>query len=341
MGLSRTIRFAAAAASISLVAGPAAFAAPPPSAAAATAAQMQSAPLASADLATRLAAQRQALAQQTAQRHQAQLQAIKAALASGAQPLGALRPGVRSLAPGIAPMGTVVAKSLTFAPPIAIQQLSATEGDPGTPVLLTGAGFGDTAGEVHFVVANGRDLKATSPIWSNGQIMAEVPYLDGVNAYDGIVYVQHVDGRKSAFSNFRYRPPLDVVVLGMPECLTKLDVGHGPSCVQYRDSSVSLQADNFSGSDAIDHWSMVASFNADDVFWKTNTLKNGWIVSSCDIIEFPGVYLGTATVSECRSGTNSPFTKVHWWIDWASKHPSDIRYAPRVTITGPKGLPYF
>jgi hypothetical protein len=343
MGLSRKIRFAAAAASISLVAGPAAIAAPPPSGAAPTAAQMHTSQLlTSADLAAKLTVQRQALAQQTAQRHQSQLQAIKAALASGVQPLAASRLGARSLAPGIAPMGTVVAKSPTIAPPIAIQQLSVSEGDPGTPVLLTGAGFGDTAGEVHFIVASGRDLKATSAYWSNGQIMTEVPYLDGVNVYNGIIYVQHADGRKSVFSSFRFRPPLDVVVVGMPDCQST-----GQYCTIVKDSSIDLQAFTLISRDHIWHSTDALGFSGNDEFWKTSILKNDWIVNQCDVQVLPESNSSSTTVTECHPGTNILHTRVHWSIDPSSawiniKAPSSIStYAPSVTITGPKGLPYF
>jgi hypothetical protein len=242
----------------------------------------------------------------------------------------------------LAPMGTLTVLSKTTSTNPVIQQISVTEGDPGTPVLLNGDGFGDTAGEVHFIVANGKDLKATTAYWSNGQIMTEVPYLDGVNAYDGIVYVQHFDGRKSSFSSFRFKPPLDVVVLGTPDCTVKAkDIWGLNYCAQYKDSLVSSQAADNVWIAAIEHLSEIASFNADDLFWMTNTLKNGWIVSSCGVLVADRTFRGTATVTECRAGTNSPFTKVHWWIDSASGSSSIITYAPRVTITGPKGLPYF
>jgi hypothetical protein len=338
MGLSRKIRFAAAAASISLVAGPAAFAAPPPSAAAATAAQMQSAQLATADLAAKLAAQRQALAQQTAQRHQAQLQAIKAALVSGVQPLAASRPGVRSLAPGIAPMGTVAAKSLTFSPPIAIQQLSVTEGDPGTPVLLTGAGFGDTAGEVHFVVASGRDIKATTYFsWTAGQVATEVPYVDGVPTYNGYVYVQRADGTKSPLQVFRFKPVLDVVVLVMPECYSHSGGPVDQCPAAYQDSTISEGADRTLYRSGVYRSTALGGFSGTDQFYQTWSLKNEWTVATCDI-HWASSAGGRAEFADCRPGTPSPRINIRWALSWGNEW---VDYAPRVTITGPKGLPYF
>jgi hypothetical protein len=353
---SKMLRLAAGAACAALLVSQAALAAPAPAPAAATtrpaltAAQIQAMEqVAAQSLAADVAAKRQALAQQTAQRHQTQLTALRAALPANVQTLSGARLGAvpSALTSGaamkpLAPMGTLTVLSKTTSTNPVIQQISVTEGDPGTPVLLNGDGFGDTAGEVHFIVANGKDLKATTAYWSNGQIMTEVPYLDGVNAYDGIVYVQHFDGRKSSFSSFRFKPPLDVVVLGTPDCTVKAkDIWGLNYCAQYKDSLVSSQAADNVWIAAIEHLSEIASFNADDLFWMTNTLKNGWIVSSCGVLVADRTFRGTATVTECRAGTNSPFTKVHWWIDSASGSSSIITYAPRVTITGPKGLPYF
>jgi hypothetical protein len=333
MGLSRTIRFAAAAVSISLVAGPAAIAAPPPSAAAPTAAQIQSIGQTPADLAATLAAQRQLLAQQTAQRHQAQLQAIKPVLAAGVQPMVGARLGAQSLPLVAAPTRTIMAVGRP--PAIAIRQLSAAEGDPGTPILLTGDGFGDSSGEVHFIVANGRDLKAAVSSWSNSQVMAEVPYLDGVSAFDGSVYVQHSDGRKSAGNGFRFRPPLDVAVLGMPPCVTGAHF-----CAAYSDSVMSAGGDSYFYENYAVRASMVASFNGIDNFYNSAQLKNGWTVVSCGSEVATPVSHGHYSVAntDCRVGTSSPFVKLRWWIDWGVNR---VAYAPRVVITGPKGLPYF
>ena len=52
---------------------------------------------------------------------------------------------------------------------------SVGEGDPGTPVSLTGTNFGESAGEVHFIVANGREVAAPVTYWSSAQIVTECP----------------------------------------------------------------------------------------------------------------------------------------------------------------------
>ena len=65
-------------------------------------------------------------------------------------------------------------------------------------------------------------------------------------------------------------------------------------------------------------------------------LKNGWVVDS---VNFGVVYISgnaNAGVSDNRIGTNSPFVKVHWWMDAFSA----VTYNLSVTIKGPKGVPY-
>jgi hypothetical protein len=349
---SKMLRLAAGAVCAALLVSQAALAAPAPAPAAATtrpaltAAQLQAmAQVAAQSLAADLAAKRQALAQQTAQRHQTQLTALRAALPANIQTLSGARLGAvpSALTSGaalkpLAPMGTlsVLSKSTSTNP--VIQQISVTEGDPGTPVLLNGDGFGDTAGEVHFIVANGKDLKATTAYWSNGQIMTEVPYLDGVNAYDGIIYVRHFDGRKSSFSSFRFKPPLDVAVLGLPECAQL----NGGGYFFINNCNIDPQADTLINNIAIVHMTSGVGFNGNDEFFKNSNLKNNWITYTCELWISVYTKRGTATVNECHSGTNSPYTKVHWSIEGSTIwDPAEIAYAPHVTITGPKGLPYF
>ena len=56
------------------------------------------------------------------------------------------------------------------APNPVIASVNVTQGQPGDPVMINGSGFG-TGGEVHFVIAPGRDLVApAAAIWSDGQI---------------------------------------------------------------------------------------------------------------------------------------------------------------------------
>jgi len=43
-----------------------------------------------------------------------------------------------------------------------------------------------------------------------------------------------------------------------------------------------------------------------------------------------------ASVSDSRIGTNSPYVKVHWWMDTFSS----VDYNVSVNIKGPTGVPY-
>jgi len=74
----------------------------------------------------------------------------------------------------------------------------------------------------------------------------------------------------------------------------------------------------------------------DDELFSTMALKNGWIVDSV-IFRVPYAHGNSnAYVTESRIGTNSPYVKVHWWIEAFSS----IEYKIAVNIKGPGGLVY-
>lgn len=79
-----------------------------------------------------------------------------------------------------------------------ITSLSVVQGQPGDPVMITGNGFGEEGGEVHFVIGPGKDLIAPAGmVWRNDQIFATVPEATGVLGFNGTVYVQRVGDRLS------------------------------------------------------------------------------------------------------------------------------------------------
>jgi hypothetical protein len=209
------------------------------------------------------------------------------------------------------------------------------EATPGAPVLLTGANFGDEAGEVHFLVSATRDLKAGVAFWSAGQVLTSMPMTDGIPAFGGYVYLQRPDGQKSALRPFRFTPLYDVAVIGFP-----LTAQGYPF-----DSIISEGYSKDTGT--VDHfgdvfWGAFFGGKGDEEFYRTQRMANGWVVVDARLLDIwgnPGarasVGTGEATIAEFRPGTNSPFVKVHWWRD----PNSYVHYKIQVTVQRPKNLP--
>jgi len=94
-----------------------------------------------------------------------------------------------------------------------ISSLSASEGQPGDPVLISGSGFGGNAGEVHFIVNPSMDLKAKVDYWSATQIMTSVPVVDKIlSNYNGQVYLQQ-GAEKSGSVPFKFNPGVQFLTL--------------------------------------------------------------------------------------------------------------------------------
>ncbi len=267
-----------------------------------------------------------------------------AALLGGGKPLtsGAGNSNVataQSAATGsVSAVGSNVAAAA--AAPIAtpnLANISTAEGDPGTPVTLSGSDWGDAPGEVHFIVGNGRDITAPITYWSAAQIVTEVPYADGVAQYDGNVYVKRADGAKTPLRAFRFLPLYDVATISLP--LTK----SGP--FDARLAPVTFGMLSLSASDKeVDHLSGgLFGGKGDDEFYLTSRLKNAWLVANAEMVDWAGrpgpgaspTSGAWASITDSRLGTDSPYIKVHWWVDggWAS-----VSYNVRITVQRPKNL---
>jgi hypothetical protein len=199
-------------------------------------------------------------------------------------------------------------------------------------VLITGSGFTGTTGEVHFIVANGRDLTAPISGWNDGQIFTAVPDVSGLQAFSGQVYVRR-GGANSRFMPFQFNPALEYRSLAITNdrILTGSD-----SSVYYRSNII-----------GIDHDGLFDLFGArgEDQYFLTTRLRNGWIVDSAYIsnyataVDMPGPWSwrnASAYITECRSGTDSPYLKIRWWREGYS----EVIYTPNVIIRGPKGVPH-
>lgn len=227
----------------------------------------------------------------------------------------------------------------TIATDPVITALSVTSGQPEDPVLIEGSGFSNIPGEVHFIVANGKDVVAPVTIWSDTQIFAAVPDVSGIQAYNGLVYVKRGTS-KSQLRDFRFNPAIEVRSLDMPNDWVMGGDGPGGSNESgvWEGQFITIR---FAGS--------VFGARGDDQFCNSTWLKNGWTV---DAAYLTGAWIsvdrggapkivafgsGDAYVSEFRQGTDSPYVKVHWWYDACAT----IGYWLNVVISGPKGVPHF
>jgi hypothetical protein len=220
--------------------------------------------------------------------------------------------------------GTTAPATVAATPTVG--SLSATSGQPGDPILISGSAFSDQPGEVHFIVASGKDLVAPVSAWNDTQIFATVPDVSGVQAFSGQMYVKR-GTTSSKLVPFQFNPALEIRTLNITNDSraddATLDVAFG---MVFH----TLNLDFFFG------------HRGDDQFFMSTSLKNGWTVKSAYLDDSHGgaIYRrgsSDAYVSELRSGTNSPYVKVHWWTDAGSY----VAYYLHVDIIGPKGVPHF
>jgi hypothetical protein len=249
-------------------------------------------------------------------------------------------------------------------PVIRLVEHSLSSGQPGDPVLLVGSGFSNDPGEVHFIVANGKDAVAPVTFWSDAQIIVPVPDVSGILAFDGQVYVK----RGASMSNplaFRLEPSVEYRTLVMGKNkdgygqwyggnVTNLFLepgtdparagtdrawrGDGFVLHDYRYDPIERLKNSFI------YLVWLAGGKGDDSFhpFDSSHLKNGWTADSA-YLSMPGTSGGIQTVgsadayiSEFTPGTDTPNLKVHWWADLGSS----VMYSPYIVIKGPKGLSY-
>ena len=278
-----------------------------------------------------------------AEAHQKMAQKISAAASvplPGAKVVGTALPVAPQVRPANVPPqpSNPAAKATKEAPPAGttdpvIAALSISAGQPGDPVLITGSGFSNTTGEVHFIVANGRDVTAPISGWNDSQIFAAVPDVSGILGFSGQVYVRR-GSTNSRFVPFQFNPAQEVRALAITN--DRIITGGTESGMEYR--SGAIEAFHLG-------WGDLFGARNEDQYFLMARLRNGWVVDSAYITnvssgyERPGPYfLGNASayITECRIGTDSPYLKVRWWRDGLSI----VVYTPNLLIRGPKGVPH-
>jgi hypothetical protein len=177
--------------------------------------------------------------------------------------------------------------------------------------------------------------------YADNQIWLQVPDISGFGPYQGQLYVTRGQLR-SAPVPFQFFPALDFVQLSLgcdnPQAsITPIDYG----CPYKKDNWLFPPPDN--PNNWVVHTGLedLSGHKAEDRFYLTTVLKNGWVVDSVAIDSWnfkaaDGGPDGGAYIVESRVGTNSPYVDVHWWTDAFGV----VSYHVVVNIRGPRGLPY-
>jgi hypothetical protein len=288
---------------------------------------------------------------QIAARQSAQKQALTAQLGARAPVSAARKIAPQTTAPSVRTAGGSDggqtgggSSSSAAAPPPHISTLSANEGQPADPILITGAGFGSTKGQVHFMVSAGPPVKddTASQIdyWSDTQILAHVPAESGIQGYNGQAYVKNANG-SSQLVLFQFVPQLQYISidLSIESVITDGGAGH------HYDPAGTCRLLGINGpidpGACVDHsvtadpGSAFTWHSNDDQFFPYLKLKGGWVTESVDLRTDSGPG-GGAYLAETRQGTDSPFARVHWWVNPLG----EMKYSLLITIRGPAGVPY-
>ncbi len=105
------------------------------------------------------------------------------AAAGEPRPQGTEDIGTRGLSPDQM-MGITRLQLQTVVPNPTITSLSVAQGQPSDPVMITGSGFSNDGGEVHFIINPGKDVVAHVDFWSDTQLFVTVPDATGIQWTD-------------------------------------------------------------------------------------------------------------------------------------------------------------
>jgi hypothetical protein len=231
-------------------------------------------------------------------------------------PAASVRPGMLVSAPIVARPTFIAPPPPPPPPPPAITSLSVGEGQPGDPVLITGASFG-TAGEVHFLVNPGMDVVAPVDYWSNAQIVAHVPTVTGIQRYGGQMYVK-ASNQASALQPFIFDPTLDSQLIWVFQA-NLTDAILGSPSINVCPVQTPPDLTNCSAWHTDPTAPGLIGHRGDDNWYLYTNLNSGWIVESAQTYDQQtGSGWGGSEgeyIADNRPGTTSLYTKVHWWED--------------------------
>ncbi len=220
------------------------------------------------------------------------------------------------------------------APACTAPQITSTyvpAGQPGTPVMINGSGFGSSQGgsTITFIVGPTQTLSGTADYWSDTQIITSVPPASGLTAYAGNLFVTAC--QQSNAVQFPFNPSTTVQMLpsngfGMMSLIT-----------------MTCYLDSCSDSPRVDGHLVVAGIyqggNGNDSWHYGPQLLNGWTVSSTLLINNFAVSSRdySSFVTQPTVGSASPYTVVKWNV---TPSGGATWYTLEVFVVGPIGLAY-
>ena len=303
------------------------------------------------------------LAQRRAQNHaavgaqlQPMLNEMRRQKALLQQPAGPAGPGseVRSravppqlhLRPLPAPMPNITGYTVAHdQDPINLPSGSPPYGQPGDGVTITGTGFGNDDGELHFVIGPypSQDLIAQpgNAVWLDNKIFSPVPSVSGYLAYSGVIYLKRrSDGAKSNIVPFQFEPDMEQREIRFPadyilQQLPGVDTFYYPS-----DVGIGGVVYDFAGEIQRSNGNFFSGVTGVDRFFISTKLKNGWTVAQQPIAYTPPYLFsyGQAFVLPSLVGTDKLSLNVGFSVNPAIGG-GFFDYMILIPIQGPSGIP--
>jgi hypothetical protein len=229
--------------------------------------------------------------------------------------------------------------------PINLPPGSAPYGQPGDAVTITGTGFGNSDGELHFVIgpSPAQDIVALpgNAVWLDTQIFSPVPGVSGYLPYSGAIYLKRLsDGAKSNFVPFQFEPDMEQREIQYVSDYVLAQLGGVDVSIQQGEVISRYNNNWFSGVNGVDQ------------FFVNRKLKNGWRVAQLPFAYTPqggGVGGQAFVLPPAGLGTDSLFVIVVFSVDpWILANFGPLGnigsggvfdYMLDIPIEGPKGLP--
>jgi hypothetical protein len=215
---------------------------------------------------------------------------------------------------------------------------SGSYGQPGDMVTISGTGFGNTDGEVHFIIGplptQDVAVAANNQLWLDTRIVAPVPLVTGVPPYAGYVYVKRLsDGVKSAPVSFQFEPQMVQSEIRVPGDFVLQQLGGvvlsppNPASLYPSEwvDTLRMNENWFSGVTGVDR------------FYINTRLKNGWKVSGPAVAYMVDTG-GSAAAISLGLGSDVLSTMVAFSVNPLLSSSYTMSYSLVIPIQGPSGL---
>jgi hypothetical protein len=203
-------------------------------------------------------------------------------------------------------------------------------------VTISGTGFGNSDGELHFVIGPypAQDIVALpgNAVWLDTNIFSPVPSVYGFLAYSGVIYIKRLsDGAKSNLVPFQFEPDMEQREIRTPADFILASPNYTNAYFDIANDGIFHRNTNFfSGVTGVDQ------------IFLTTKLKNGWTVAYQSIAYSQGYDVGGQLFAlPSAIGTDSLSMSVYF-----SLNPAYFNGVGRITeysivipIQGPSGIP--